>query len=67
MSELIQMSSNPDEINIASDDEEEEGDEKIEEVELERQMIPSAVFGTVEETQSKMLGAKERLAARKKK
>ena len=30
MSELIQMSSNPDEINIASDDEEEEGDEKIE-------------------------------------
>ena len=37
------------------------------EVVLERQAIPLAVFGSIpEEKQSEVLGAKERLAARKK-
>ena len=77
MEELAKISANPEEIALGSSGEESEGEEGgkggVEEVALERQMvleqqvIPSAVFGSIpEEKQGEVLGARERLAARKK-
>lgn len=68
MEELAKASANPDEINIADSGEESEGEE-VEEVSLglEKQAIPSAVFGSIpEETQGEVLGAKQRFAKKKK-
>ena len=72
MEELARITANPDEINIGDSDEEEggEGGGAVEEVEvgLERQVVPSAVFGDIpEDVQGQVLGAKERFAAKKKK
>ena len=78
MEALAKAAANPDEINIASDDD----DDDIEpdgndstfipfialapiEVQLEKQMVPSAVFGSIEEHGGTM-GARQRLAAKKK-
>ncbi len=65
MEELARVSANPDEINLGDSDEEEGG--VVEEVTLQTQTIPSAVFGSIsEEVQGKVLGAKERFAQKKK-
>ncbi len=65
MEELARVSANPDEINLGDSDEEEGG--VVEEVAVETQTIPSAVFGSIsEEVQGKVLGAKERFAQKKK-
>ena len=72
MEELARMTANPDEINIGdSDDENEREDEEgtVEEVQLgiERQVIPSAVFGSIpEEKQGEVLGEKQVLGARER-
>ena len=71
MEELAKISANPEEIALGSSGEESEGEEpakmRVEEVMLEQQVVPSAVFGSIpEEKQGEVLGARERLAARKK-
>ena len=71
MEELARATANPDEIELASSGEESEGEvEKkgkgVEEVQLETQMVPSAVFGSIpEEKQGEVLGAKQRFALKK--
>lgn len=66
MEELARMTANPDEINIGDSDEEDEGEGGVVEevaVGIERQVVPSAVFGSIpEEKQGEVLGAKERFA-----
>ena len=62
------MSANPDEINLgdSGDESEGEGGGKVEEVTLETQAIPSAVFGSIpEDVQGEVLGAKQRFAQKK--
>ena len=65
------MSANPDEIQLGDSGEEsggEQGEDVVEEVPLglERQVIPSAVFGSIpEEKQGEVLGAKERFLKKK--
>ena len=71
MEELTRLTANPDEINIGDSDEDEGGADggEVEEVPLgiTRQVVPSAVFGSIpEEKQGEVLGAKERFAKRKK-
>ena len=71
MEELAKISVNPEEIALGSSGEESDGEEagrgRVEEVMLEQQVIPSAVFGSIpEEKQGEVLGARERLAAKKK-
>ena len=69
MEDLARASANPDEIKLGdSDEESEEGEgEGVEEVPIERQVIPSAVFGSIpEEKQGEVLGAKERFSKKKK-
>ena len=63
MEDLARASANPDEIKLGDSDEESgEG-----EVPIERQVIPSAVFGSIpEEKQGEVLGAKERFSKKKK-
>ena len=55
LEDLARISANPDEIQIGDSDEEsgEQGESAVEEVplELERQVIPSAVFGSIPESQ----------------
>ena len=66
MEDLARASANPDEIKLGDSGEESEGEE-VEEVPIERQVIPSAVFGSIpEEKQGEVLGAKERFAKKKK-
>ncbi|KAL5483850.1 hypothetical protein EMCRGX_G020266 [Ephydatia muelleri] len=65
MEQLAKANTNPEEINIGDSDEDENA--KVEEVRLEQQTIPSAVFGSIpEETQGEVLGARQRLAMKKK-
>eukprot|EP00731_Ephydatia_muelleri_P036816 Em0329g7a len=65
MEQLAKANTNPEEINIGDSDEDESA--KVEEVRLEQQTIPSAVFGSIpEETQGEVLGARQRLAMKKK-
>ena len=69
MEDLARASANPDEIKLGdSDEESEEGEgEGVEEVPIEGQVIPSAVFGSIpEEKQGEVLGAKERFNKKKK-
>ncbi len=72
MEELARATANPDEIELASSGEESGGEDggsrqRVEEVRLEPQVIPSAVFGSIpEEKQGEVLGAKQRFAAMKK-
>ena len=79
MEALAKATANPDEINIASDDDDD--DDGIQpdgnnstfipfilvpvEIQLEKQTVPSAVFGSIEE-HGGMMGARQRLAAKKK-
>ena len=66
MDDLARASANPDEIKLGDSDEESEGGEGVEEVPIERQVIPSAVFGSIpEEKQGEVLGAKERFKKKK--
>ena len=74
MEELARATANPDEITLGDSGEESEGEgegRKVEEVQLERQVIPSAVFGSIpEEKQGEVLegssmGAKQRFAMKK--
>ena len=62
MEELARIA-NPDEINIGDSGEESGGEEGVVEevpVGIERQVIPSAVFGSIpEEKQGEVLGGKE--------
>ena len=68
------VTENPAEIALGSSGEESGGEEeevgagvRVEEVRLEPQVVPSAVFGSIpEEKQGEVLGARERLAARRK-
>ena len=69
---LAQVSANPDEIQIGDSGDESEGEQGesavVEEVSLalEREVIPSAVFGSIsEEKQGEVLGAKERFLKKK--
>ena len=73
MEELARLTANPDEINIGDSGEESEGEQGegvVEEVSLvgiERQVIPSAVFGSIsEEKQGEVLGGKEAMGARER-
>lgn len=72
MEELAEITANPDEINIGDSGEEsggEEGGAIVEEVplRLERQVIPSAVFGSIpEDKQGEVLGEKEILGAKER-
>lgn len=64
MEELARISANPDEINIGDSGEESGGEEGVVEevsvVAIERQVIPSAVFGSIpEDKQGEVLGSKE--------
>ena len=77
MEELARAATNPEEIDIASSGEESEGEGEgrvVEEVQLEKQAVPSAVFGSIpEEKQTEVLqgkgggalGARERFAMKK--
>ena len=76
MEEIERVTANPDEINIGDSGEEsggEEGPAVVEEVplRLERQVIPSEVFGSIPEDmqgevlEKEVLGAKERFAKKK--
>ncbi|XP_065829864.1 pre-mRNA-splicing factor SYF1-like [Oscarella lobularis] len=61
---------NPEEINIGDDDEDDEGSEEVVkapvEVELEKKIIPTEVFGGLADEEGKpTMGAKERLSKRK--
>ena len=74
MEELAKASANPEEIELGdSGGEEEEGPEPEptqaprREVQLEEQVIPSAVFGSIpEEMQGAVLGARQRFTMTKK-
>lgn len=77
MEELAKSTANPDEIELGDEEsggeEEEEGPEpeqepdKKKEMELEEQVIPSAVFGSIpEEMQGAVLGARQRFSLSKK-
>ena len=77
MEEIAKITANPDEINIGDSGEEsggEGGEAVVEEVplRLERQAIPSAVFGSIPEDmqgeisgEKEVLGAKQRFAQKK--
>lgn len=68
MEELARVSANPDEINLGESGDESEGEckQKVEEVTLETQTIPSAVFGSIpEDIQGQVLGAKQRFNQKK--
>ena len=56
MEELAKATANPDEIKIGDsddDEEEESGASVVEEVRIERQVVPSAVFGNIPEDKLK--------------
>lgn len=76
MEELARTTANPEEINIASSGEESEGEEggRLEEVQLQQQVVPSAVFGSIPEDKQtevlsggtgEMMGARQRLAMKR--
>ena len=72
MEELAKAAANPEEIELGdSGGEEEEGPEPVpqpapQRMELEEQVIPSAVFGSIpEELQGAVLGARQRFALKK--
>lgn len=75
MEELAKASANPEEIELGdSEGEEEEGPQPEEtqkasqrELQIEEQVVPSAVFGSIpEEMQGAVLGARQRFSMTKK-